>query len=755
MGKKISNDTPDGDDLKERIKRHREDTNEIKKLAKADIDPDELADRKRKNAAEAEAIKEAKAEKDREAYAIHKDRTAKKRLEATRSYQDIGEISKPKDMVRRTECLATFELFCRVYGKAVFYLDWSDVQCRSAATLQQAADYGGWHAYGEPRGSGKTARAIYAGIWGILSGKHQYIPLIGATQQHGQNLLDAIKRELATNDLLLADFPHVCEPIRYMQGDARSAPGQRYKGEKTLIVWSTDKIVLPWVDPEINPAAGAVLHSFGLESAIRGLNHTRPDGKLIRPTLAISDDPQTRGSAKSPTQTQTRLDILAGDVGFLSGPDKPMAQIVPITVMYQNDLADQMLNRKTHPEWHGVRTKMVIKFPTNVKAWELYSDTLKAAQQRDDALGELSEHSIQIINRHYLEHRQELDEGCVVYWPARFNDNEVSAIQAAMNFKIRNEPMFWAECQNEPILPQDEIEMLSADQICLKVTGHERGVVPDECSLITAFTDTQSEHLFWMVVAWTPDFSGYVLDYGAWPDQGRYYFARNDIRQKLSMQYLGDESSIMLASLTELEKKLFINYQKQSGGELQLSKWCLDTGFRKVPITAFASQSQHRQAIALTRGAYIGARSNPLSESAKAKKWKTGHGEWIWSDGPGAAKPARFDANHWKKKIHVALCRPTGSKGSIQLFKADPQIHRMLADHILAESAIKVEAKGRLVYEFSEIPGRDNEGLDCIVGCAVAASISGLAPTSERAVVPKKPRSSMAQMAARARGKAG
>jgi phage terminase large subunit GpA-like protein len=40
-----------------------------------------------------------------------------------------------------------------------------------------------------------------------------------------------------------------------------------------------------------------------------------------------------------------------------------------------------------------------------------------------------------------------------------------------------------------------------------------------------------------------------------------------------------------------------------------------------------------------------------------------------------------------------------------------------------AEKPIKVQANGRTVYEWQEKPGQDNEGLDCLVGCAVAASI--------------------------------
>jgi phage terminase large subunit GpA-like protein len=108
--------------------------------------------------------------------------------------------------------------------------------------------------------------------------------------------------------------------------------------------------------------------------------------------------------------------------------------------------------------------------------------------------------------------------------------------------------------------------------------------------------------------------------------------------------------------------------------------------------------------------------------------------------------------------VHNALSLGTGSKGSIQLFGALDKVkemrivHRMLSEHLLAEKPVKTEANGRTVYEWLEIPGRDNEGLDCLVGCAVAACISGIVPETER-IKPKPPEPmSLADYAAAARG---
>ena len=39
----------------------------------------------------------------------------------------------------------------------------------------------------------------------------------------------------------------------------------------------------------------------------------------------------------------------------------------------------------------------------------------------------------------------------MIAWPERFNHDELSAIQHAMNLKLQDERAFYAEYQNEPL----------------------------------------------------------------------------------------------------------------------------------------------------------------------------------------------------------------------------------------------------------------------------------------------------------------
>ena len=105
----------------------------------------------------------------------------------------------------------------------------------------------------------------------------------------------------------------------------------------------------------------------------------RSDGRSVRPSLVVIDDPQTSESAGSLEQTRKRVRVLAGDILGLAGPGLKISGIMPCTIIRPGDMADIILNRNTHPDWNGEKTKMVYKFPTNMKLWDEYAE-LRAEQ---------------------------------------------------------------------------------------------------------------------------------------------------------------------------------------------------------------------------------------------------------------------------------------------------------------------------------------------------------------------------------------
>ena len=322
--------------------------------------------------------------------------------------------------------------------------------------IEAAVRNGGLFALAMPRGSGKTTIVIRAMLSALLYGFRRFGCLIGATERDACRMLEHVKKELLHNPLLARDFPEVCYPLRRLEDNARRCKGQLWAGEQTSIDWGPTRITFPTIPK--SKVCGTTLTVAGLTGALRGQSHVLQSGKIIRPTFILADDPQTRESSFSKIQTEQRLAILNGDVLGMAGPGQTVACVVPTTVISAGDMADQLLNRDKNPQWQGERTKMVYSFPTNQALWQTYRDKREDSFRSDGDGHEATEF--------YRQHRAEMDEGATVAWPERFNADELSAVQHAMNLSYRNEAAFMAEYQNDPKPPAIAGEVvLSAAEI--------------------------------------------------------------------------------------------------------------------------------------------------------------------------------------------------------------------------------------------------------------------------------------------------
>jgi hypothetical protein len=401
---------------------------------------------------------------------IERERERKRResAEIFASGRDIGDLPAVVDPVRKSLCEESFREFCDSYFPRTFALEWSDDHLRVIGQIEDSVLRGGLFATAMPRGSGKTTLAEIACIWAVLYGHRDFVALIGSDEGHAAQMLDSIKTELDGNEALLEDFPEAVYPIAKLEGISNRCNGQTFKGERTHIGWSAKEVVLPTIPDSL--ASGAIIKVCGITGGLRGMKFKRPDGRTARPSLVILDDPQTDESARSPSQCATRERILAGAVLGLAGPGKKIAGIMPCTVISPGDMADAILDRDKHPDWNGTRTRMVYSFPSNEKLWEEYG--------RIRADGLRAEDGGKAATEFYAAHRDEMDAGAKVAWPARFNHDELSAIQHAMNLRFRDERAFWSEYQNQPLPEEESRDDLDPDQIASKVNRHRKGLVP-------------------------------------------------------------------------------------------------------------------------------------------------------------------------------------------------------------------------------------------------------------------------------------
>jgi hypothetical protein len=429
---------------------------------------------------------------------------------------------------------------------------------------------------------------------------------------------------------------------------------------------------------------------------------------------------------------------LAGAVLGLAGPGTKISGIMPCTVIRPGDVADNILDRDKHPEWNGERTRMVYSFPTNEKLWKDYAEIRAESLRRGDAGEDATEF--------YRANRDAMDAGAVIAWVERFNPDELSAIQHAMNLRLRDEAAFFAEYQNEPlpatVAAQGE---LTSEQIAAKLNRIARGIVPGMCQRITMFIDVQATLLYWVAVGWSDDFTGWILDYGSFPEQHRPYFTLRDARLILSSAtgQASLEGSIRAGLDMLTQQQLSRAWLREDNVELRIERCLIDANWASSTdvVYQFCRHSSFGAVLTPSHGRYVGAASLPFADYRKQPGDRVGHNWRI----PAAVvnRPVRqvlFDTNYWKSFVHARLAVPLSEKGCLSLFGERPDAHRQFADHLCAEYRVKTEGRGRTVDEWRPRPsGGDNHWFDGIVGCAVAASMQG-ATLSELASPPNKPR---------------
>lgn len=567
-----------------------------------------------------------------------------------------------------------------------------------------------------------------AAVWAMLYGHREFVCLVGATETAALEMLESIRTEIESNELLDADFPEVCYPISKLEGIVSRANGQTVHGERTRITWTANEIVLPTVKDSVS--SGIIVRCAGITGRIRGMRYKRSDGRSVRPDLVIVDDPQTRDSARSLSQNRTRERILSGDILGLAGPGRKIAGIMPCTVIERGDMADVILDRDKHPEWNGERCKMLYAMPSHMELWEEYFSVM------DESLRELG--NISRATEFYRENRERMDEGAVVAWPERHNDDEESALQNAMNLMHRDHFAFSSEYQNEPMSDDEDMDrMLSSDEIASKTNGLDRMVVPLDCHRLTMFVDVQKTCLFYTVCAFADDFTGSVIEYGTFPEQNTRRFSLSTITRRLCDIYKSSVEAQLYSGISALVKdKASCVYRREDGTELQIGLIAIDAnwGISTDIVYQFCRQTEFRGRVIPAHGRYVGASSKPMSEYRKKPGERVGL-NWIVTSSASqrAIRHIAFDTNFWKSFVHERLASPIGDRGCLTLYGSRPYEHELYAEHMTAEFRVRTQGRGRTVDEWKLRPDRsDNHWLDCTVGCAVLASSMGCALPENR-----------------------
>ena len=677
----------------------------------------------------------------------HRDKMAEKSRDDFEAVAEIGAIRAVADPARRERGRLDLHYFLTTYfpgttGKSPF----SDDHKRVIARMQEAALKGGRYFNLVFRGFAKTTISVNTCLWALLYGHRKLVVLIGANRNAAKDLLDAIKAELETNELLAADFPEVVQAIEALEGKVQRCQSQTCGGELTHIEWTKEKVVFPSIAGSI--ASGATVVTRGITSSIRGIGQRRVDGTQQRPDFVICDDLQTDQSAASEAQVSKRLMTLGKSILKLAGHNSTIACVVNGTIIQPDDLMDRLRDPAQYPGWQGETVKMVREFSDNHEQMWM-GEYARLRKSFDPAMPGDQDRAHREANEYYRANRAAMDAGCQVSWEHCFDpDNEISAIQHAYNFLIDDgDEVFNAECQSSPRKQDSEEKTLQTADVLLKLSGLGHRVVPNNVMRIVGHIDVQDESLWYTIVAWTADFTGYVIDYGIFPDQRSLEVTKNRLRVSLSKKYpkLKDPAVRTRQGLSDLcDELLQRRWLDPSGHEHQIDKLGVDVADGEVAISlrSWIKSSKWSTHLVAMRGMALRPADEPLGDRKKSDDEKRRGLNWVEKRDKKVrgGSVVSVDVNWWKTFVanrwRAASPRPNGvgkdwiekESGALYLWGDDQHVHRSFAAQQCSESAttLKHEKSGRMMDFWQEKANSGgNEWWDNIVAASALGDYVG------------------------------
>ena len=734
---------------------------------------------------------------------------------------------------RRTACRKDPLLDLQTYFPQVFYLPWADFQKDLIHSIEDRIRFGGKKAFGLPRGTGKTAicRAMIP-----RASKYDYRKFcffIGSKEPKALQTLDFIKGYWYRNTDMRQDFPEIAYPIYRIDG--RSSVGinaQTFRGERTHLTWKTNEVQFPTLqfdeedvqgylkhEPEsviwlpdrginiekfIIASSGTIIRVAGVDGSIRGEAELHPI--LLtqpRPDLVLLDDVQKDQRASSPKACEDLSRLIESAIDYLAAPDITQATLMPCTVIREGDVSDTYLNPLEKAEWGGERRGIIDEYPPGIddnaifdeingvlneqgKKWLEYKETREESYRNHN--------NLKLANAFYKKHRKVLDKGFSVSWNDRFkndsddeNINEVSAIQAAMNWRFKDHESFLSEGQNKPRSRMgDSSNLLSPAEIAEHITRIPQSQISGQWTNVVCFIDVQDEILFYTLFAHDHAFNGQFIEYGTFPSVRTRFFRKSQLAgwSLLTKLYYKDHPNERpIAVKSGKSTKIRAPFDAKITHALnRCCDWLLE---RKFPrLTVHAEDHLGIKALGIdtkwgtaseTTKRFVRERANPVIISCEGQAFLPSHlqleeyeersgwlfehqqfpgiaeSKWVLKPRSDGSQYLYMDVNRLKTFLMKRLSTSLGGSGCITLHappntvkSAENQLdppeidntlqktlmvyHRMFAEHLgYSEYPEPIHARGLTKDCWQPRPANrsDNDYFDCVVGCMALASLCG------------------------------
>ncbi len=640
-----------------------------------------------------------------EAYAEKVRRNKERSLKA----RDIAPLlHAPKHPRRVSACKRNLVRFCETYLKHIFSAPFSHAHIEALRIMERAILGGAqWPALFLPRGFGKTSLMQAAALWALIYGHRKFVFILGANQSRAEDLLRGIVIELSSNDELEADFPHLCIPIREIQGSRQRALNQNIEGVLTRIEASKERFILPWVKSKSGnplPFANSIVRAAGLGAAIRGARHVLANGVVIRPDLVLIDDPQTDELAHSPSQVSKLTSLLLQSIAGLAGPGSSLTVILSATVIAPDDLAERIINGSVSVQFTPIRFSLLNKLPPN----ELIEEYRTVRAQA------LREGNPQLCNEWWQAHREELERDIECIWPAYRRANDVSAIQTAVNIFLDDPTAFACEIQNDPELLRKQLKDRYAQELETRhllncIIPIERGIPPAHHQFIHAHIDVHETLLYYVVLSVDRE-SAHIVDYGTFPEQHGTVVHREPT---ISIKHVfGTQPAAIARAVAALIEEL----RARTFNGRHVDAITVDTAWGSTSVML-------RQMLAAAKYAGFAFAANGIARrptQTQISDWKVRPGEL---HGPGFrfgrdqyGPRFTYDTNFFKCEIASLV-----HSQKLTIYEGSEEQHALLFSHLRSEVPVVTTFNGRQFVEWIIREGVQNHLFDCVV-CAWASS---------------------------------
>lgn len=309
------------------------------------------------------------------------------------------------------------EMFGKIYLKANCSLPYSRMHNELFVELAKLIrQMGGRLAVAAPRDHAKsTIVSLVFALWCLLYEKEKLILIVSATKEQAIMHLGHIREQLQTNELLIQDFPEVCQPEEPASGRRRSKP------------WRENRFRLP---------NGAMACAYGTGQNLRGARNGEH-----RPGLIIADDLENQEQVISEEQ---RKKLSAWFNRTLIRAGHPDTNVIVIgTVLHPDSLLAGLIDPHDRRGWTGLRFQAVEQFSDRPDLWDQWVSIFRDLEEYEGKTG------LEAAKAFYESDEAAMLEGTKVLWPEREDYHALMVMR-----EREGRASFQAEKQNEPVDPE-------------------------------------------------------------------------------------------------------------------------------------------------------------------------------------------------------------------------------------------------------------------------------------------------------------